>query len=65
MGNVHPPEEIADLPGFHPEFAHLLLQEFYEDLPHNNNGAHLHRVIMDDALCQRLWRRLADQSASW
>ena len=32
---VPPLEENADLPGFHPERAHLLLQKVYGDFPHH------------------------------
>ena len=31
-----PPEENADLPGFHAERAHLFLQGVYGDFPHHN-----------------------------
>ena len=64
-GDVNPPEGTADLPGFHPERAHLLLQGVYGDFPHHNDGSHLDRGIADDALWKRRWRRLAAQSASW
>ena len=37
-GHVPPPEENADLLGFHPERAHLLLQEVYGDFLHHNDG---------------------------
>ena len=55
-GNVPPPEENADLPGFQPESAHLLLQGVYRDFPHHNDRAHLDRGIMDNAVCQPRWR---------
>ena len=64
-GVVTPPEEDADLPGFHPELAHLLLQGVYGDFPHHNDWLHLDERIADDAAWQRRWRRLAAQSASW
>ena len=60
-----PPEENADLPGLTPESAHLLLQEVYEDFPHHNDGAHLDGEIMDNAVWQCRWRRIAAQSESW
>ena len=44
---------------------HLLFQGVYGDLPHHNNGSHLDEVVADNALCQRCWRQLAAQSASW
>ena len=37
---VPPPEENADLRGFTPEFAHLLLKGVYGDFPHHNNKLH-------------------------
>ena len=64
-GDATPPEENADLLGFTPEHAHLLLQGVYGDLPHHNNGSHLGGGIADDAAWQSRWRRLAAQSASW
>ena len=64
-GDATPPEENAYLPVFAPESVHLLLQGVYGDFPHHNYGSHLDGGIMDDAACQRLWRRLAAQSASW
>ena len=60
-----PPEENADLPGFTPERAHLLLQGIYGDFPHHNSGSHLDRGIADDAAFQHCWCRLAAQSAIW
>ena len=63
-GGGTPPEENVDLPGFHPERAHLLLQGVYGDFPHNNDGLHMDGGITDDAAWQRRWRRLAAQSAS-
>ena len=64
-GDATPTEENSDLLGFHPERAHLLLQGFYGDFPHHNNGSHLDGGIADNAAWQRLWRRIAAQSASW
>ena len=64
-GDATPPEENADLPGFTPERAHLLLQVVYGDFPHHNDGSPLDRGIADDTAWQRSWRRLAAQSASW
>ena len=64
-GDAPPPEENSDLPEFHPERAHLLLQGVYGDFLHHNNGSHRERGIADEAAWQRLWRRLAAQSASW
>ena len=60
-----PPEENADLPGFTPERAHLLLQGVYGDFPHHNNGSHLDGGIVEDALWQLRWCQLAVQSTSW
>ena len=64
-GDATPPEENADLLGFTPERAHLLLQGVYGDFPHHNDGSHLDGGISDDAAWQRCWRQLAAQSASW
>ena len=64
-GTPPPPEENADLLGFTPERAHLLLQGVYGDFPHHNNGSHLDEGIVDNAAWQCRWRRLATQSASW
>ena len=64
-GTPPPPEENADLLGFTPERAHLLLQGVYGDFLHHNNGSHLDGGIADNAAWQRCWRRLAAQSASW
>ena len=60
-----PPEENADLLGFHPELGHLLLQGVYKDFPHHNDGSHLVGGIADDAVWQRHWRQLGAQSARW
>ena len=64
-GGSHPPEENADLPGIHPEHAHLLLQGVHGYLPHHNDRLHLDGRIADDAAWKRRCRRLAAQSASW
>ena len=47
-GDATPPEENADLPGFTPEDAHLLLQGVYGDFPHHNDGSHLDGGFADD-----------------
>ena len=64
-GDATPPEENADLLGFTPERANLLLQGVYGDFPHHNNGSHLDGGIADDAAWQRRWQWLAAQSVSW
>ena len=64
-GDATPPEENADLLGFHPERAHLLLQGVYDDFLHHNDGLHLDVGIAHEAARQCLWRWLAAQSASW
>ena len=64
-GDVTPPEENSDLPVFHSELAHLLLQGVYGDFPHHNDRSHLYGGIADDAAWQRCWHRLSAQSASW
>ena len=64
-GDAKPPEENADLPGFHSERAHLLLQGVYGDFLHHNDGSHLDGGIADNTAWQRRWCRLAAQSASW
>ena len=64
-GEFPPPEENADLPGFTPERAHLLLREVYGDFPHHNYGSHLDGVVANDSIWQRRWRRIAAHSASW
>ena len=63
-GYATPPEENADIPGFTPERAHLLLQGVYGDFPHHNDGSHLDGGIADDSARQRHWCRIAAQSAS-
>ena len=64
-GTCSPPEENADILEFRPECAHLLLQGVYGEFPHHNDGAKLDRGIMDNAVWQRRWRRIAAQSESW
>ena len=49
-GDMLPPEENADLLGFLPEQAHLLLKEVYGDFLNHNDRAHLYKGIMDDAV---------------
>ena len=58
-GEATPPEEHADLLGFAPERAHLLLQGVYGDFLHHNDGSHLDRGIEDEAAWHHRWRRLA------
>ena len=65
MDPQHPPEETADLLGFTPERAHLLLQGVYGDLLHHNDRLHLDGGVTYDAVWKRRWRRIAAQSASW
>ena len=64
-GDATPSKENADLLGFTPERAHLLLQGVYGDFSHHNDGSQLDWGIADDAAWQRRWRRLTAQSASW
>ena len=64
-GDLPPPEENVDLPYFTPKRAHLLLQEIYGDIPHHNEGWHLDRGVVDNAIWHRRWRRLAAQPSSW
>ena len=64
-GDMPPPEENADLPGFTPERVHLLFQGFHGDFLHHGDGSHLEGVIAEDALWQRCWRRLAAHSEIW
>ena len=64
-GDMPPPEEDANLPGFTPERAHLFFQGVYGDFPHHNDGSHLDGGIADNAVWQHYWRRLAAMSASW
>ena len=43
-------EEVADLQGFTPARAHLLLWEVYGDLPHHKYGMQLTGGVPDDNL---------------
>ena len=63
-GHAIPPEENADLLGFTPEHAHLLLQGVYGDFLHHSDRLHLDRGISDNAAWKRRWHRIAAQSAS-
>ena len=54
-----------DLPDFTPERAHRLLQGVYGDFPNHNDGSHPDRRVVNDAIWQSRWRRLAAQLASW
>ena len=72
QGNVRagggaPPSttEGADLQGFTPERAHLLLREIYEDFTHHNDGTYLSGGFLDDVTWQSCWRRIAVQSDIW
>ena len=56
--------ENTNLPRFHLERSHLLLQGFYGDFLCHNNGSHLDGWVLDDALWQRRWRQLAAQLES-
>ena len=58
-GAASPPEENADLPDFTPERVHLFLQEVYGDFPHHNYGSDLDGEVVDNAVWQRRWHRLA------
>ena len=64
-GGHVPPEENAYLLGFTLDRVHLLLQEFYGDFPHHNDGSHLDGEVVDNANWQRCWRGLVAQSTSW
>ena len=64
-GGATPPEENADLPGFTPEYKHLLLQGVYGDFPHHNEWSHLDGGIADDIAWRRRWLRLDSHSSSW
>ena len=45
-------EEGADLQGFTPVRAHLVLLKAYGDFPHTNNGTHLTGGVPDNAAKQ-------------
>ena len=64
-GGVPPLKENADLLDFTSDRTHLLLQEFYGDFPHQNDGLHLGGGVADDVIWHRCWSWLAAQSASW
>ena len=64
-GGMSLPEENADLPDFTPELAHLFLRVVYGDFLHQNDGSHLDGGVVDDAIWQRCWRRLAVKLAVW
>ena len=44
-------EEGANLLGFTPSYAHVLLVEMYGDFLHNNDGMHLYGIVSDDTIC--------------
>ena len=54
----------ADLPGFSPTPADLLLDKVYGDHPHRNDGRHLDGGIQDDKAWQRRWKRIAQLSTT-
>ena len=54
-----PSEENSDLPDLAPEHVQLLLQGFYGDFLHHNNGLHLDGGDLENAIWQRRWHRLA------
>ena len=58
-------EEGADLKGFIPDRAHLLLHEVYVDFPHQNEVTHLTGGVPDNNIWKSYWKNLAAQSASW
>ena len=51
-------EEGADLQGFLPTPADLLLDSIYGDHVHSNDGTHLNGDILDDRLWQSRWKRM-------
>ena len=55
-------EEGADLQGFFPTPADLLLDSVYGDHVHSNDGTHLNGDILDDRLWQSLWKRMVQIS---
>ena len=57
--------ENADLPGFHPERVHLLVQGVYGDFPHHKDGSHLDGGIEDNAAWQRGRHQLDAKTANW
>ena len=64
-GGVPPLEENVDLLEFTPERAHILLRVVYGDCLYHTDGSYLDRVVTDDAIWKRHWRRLAVQLAGW
>ena len=60
-----PRKKGADLQGFTPDRAHLLLQKFYGDFLHHSDGTHLSGGVPDDTTWKIRWRRLAAQSDIW
>ena len=58
-------EEVADLQGFSPSRAHLLLREVYGYFPHQNDNTYLEWEVLNNAVWKSCWRKLATQSASW
>ena len=58
-------EEGADLQGFTPTRAHVLLREVYGDSPHHNVRTHLTGRVPYDALWKKCWTKLAAQLSSW
>ena len=54
-----------DLPDFSPEHLHLLLQGVYRDFLYHNNVSHLYGGVLDEAVWQHCWRRLAAQLVRW
>ena len=53
------------MPEFAPELAHLLLQGVYGDFLHHEYRSNLDGLVLDNAVWERHWHRLAVQSASW
>jgi hypothetical protein len=49
----------ADLPGYQPTPADLLLDTVYGDHVHDNDGTHLNGGIANDAFWQCRWKRMA------
>ena len=41
------------------------MQGVYGDFLHRNNGTYLDEGVLEDAIWQRRWRRMAAKSASW
>ena len=58
-------DEGADLQGFIPAQVYQLLVNMYGDHRHHNYETHLDRGMYNNAIWQRFWRRLANQSARW